>query len=69
MTPWSTEVSVEGDEIVVQLLLSTDPGPAREFRAFLDVPLDEAHATELLAKLSQALHSLRTTQSTRKWVR
>jgi hypothetical protein len=62
MTTWSTEVAVEGDEVVVKLMLSMDPGPMREFRPFLDVPLDEANATELLCKLSTALAKLRETR-------
>jgi hypothetical protein len=40
-------------------MLSPDPGPMREFRPFLDVDLDEAHATELLGKLTLALETMR----------
>lgn len=36
MTPWSTDVRVDGDEIVVTAMLSLAPGPARAFRPFLD---------------------------------
>ncbi|MDQ0250935.1 hypothetical protein J2W22_002999 [Sphingomonas kyeonggiensis] len=63
-TPWSTDVRLDrdGDNIVVELMLSTDPGPARGFRHFLDVPLDEAHATELLGKLALALDERRRLQ-------
>jgi hypothetical protein len=56
-TPWSTEVDRAGDRVVVRVMLSLDAGPIREFRPFLDVELDEAHATELLGKLSLALGS------------
>ena len=68
MTPWSTEVELVadvddingGEDLVrVQLLLSTDPGPMREFRHFLSVDLDEAHAAELFGKLGLALRRLR----------
>jgi len=60
-TPWSTEVELakNGETVVVQVMLSTDGGPARMFRPFLDVDLDEAHATELLGKLGLALTNLR----------
>jgi hypothetical protein len=59
-TPWSTEVNVvDGDRLVVAVMLSLDPGPLREFRPFLDVELDEAQATELLGKLSLALMTVR----------
>lgn len=63
-TPWSTEVRLDadGDNIIVELLLSVDPGPARGFRPFLDVPLDAAHATELLGKLVLALEERRQLQ-------
>jgi hypothetical protein len=59
MTPWSTEVRVDGDEIVVVAMLSPDRGPVREFRPFLDIRLDEAHATELLGHLVLSLEQLR----------
>jgi hypothetical protein len=71
MTPWSTEVEVvaidgNGTDVVdeenvvrLSLHLSTDIGPMRAFRRFLDVDLDEAHATELLGKLAIALRDLR----------
>jgi len=60
---WSTEVEVADDLIVVKFMVSMDPGPMREFRPFLDVPLDEGHASELLSKLSMALRSLRDRSS------
>lgn len=58
MTPWSTEVEIEGDLVVVSIMLSFDPGPLRMFQPVLDVQLDEAHATELLGKLAVALDRL-----------
>lgn len=58
-TPWSTDVDLNSDRVVVTLLLSLDPGPARVFRPFLDIELDEAEATELVAKLAVALSTLR----------
>lgn len=55
-TPWSTDVELLDDHKVrINILLSTDKGPARGFRPYLDVDLDEAHATELLGKLALAL--------------
>lgn len=60
-TPWSTEVDLMPDgNICVRVMLSTDPGAMRVFRPFLDVDLDEAHATELLGKLSIALRDRRS---------
>ena len=54
--PWSFEVEDADDAgIRIKVLLSTDPGPLRTFRPFLDLDIDEAHATELLGKLSLAL--------------
>ena len=54
--PWSFEVADAGDTgIRITVLLSTDPGPLRTFRPFLELDVDEAHATELLGKLSLAL--------------
>lgn len=66
-TPWSTEAHMVivpmGDDMVdlvrVNLMLSLDPGPVREFRPFLEFDLDEAHATELLGMLTIALRSIR----------
>lgn len=59
-TPWSTEVNViDGDRVTIAVMLSLDPSPLREFRPFLDVELDEAHATELFGKLSLALMAMR----------
>lgn len=58
-TPWSTEVELVGEHVRVQVMLSLDPGPMREFRPMLDVYLDEAHATELLGKVGLALQNLR----------
>lgn len=73
MTPWSTEVRVEpdvaDDVVVVSAMLSLDAGPMREFRPFLDIALDEAHATELLGKLTIALRDLRERQATNSHVR
>ncbi|MCW3837842.1 hypothetical protein ACFQ1E_17495 [Sphingomonas canadensis] len=69
-TPWSTEVglSPSGQFVRVQLLLSTDPGPARGFRPFLEFELDEAHATELLSKLVLTLEELRELQGHQRFV-
>ena len=58
VTPWTTSTSLEGDTVVVTVMLSTDAGPAREFRSFLDVPLDEAHAIMLFGELGLALQAL-----------
>ncbi len=58
-TPWSTEVELRGEHVRVQVMLSLDPGPIREFRPVLDVYLDEAHATELFGKIGLALQNLR----------
>lgn len=66
-TPWSTDVDHVtvpiGDDMVhlvrVDLMLSLDRGPMREFRSFLEFDLDEGHATELLGKLTIALRKLR----------
>lgn len=60
-TPWSTDVqpAEDGKVIRVSLLLSTDPGPVREFRQFLDFDLDEAHATQLLGGLAMSLEDAR----------
>lgn len=60
LTPWSTEVELVGEHVRVQVMLSLDPGPMREFRPLLDVYLDEAHATELLGKVGLALQNLRS---------
>ena len=54
--PWSFEVAdCDDGRIRVTVLLSTNPGPLRTFRPFLELDVDEAHATELLGKLSLAL--------------
>jgi hypothetical protein len=59
-TPWSTEVELtEAGTVRINVMLSTDSGPMRMFRPFLDVDLDEAHASELLGKLAMALKMLR----------
>lgn len=69
ITPWSTEVDVvtpagsDEKQVRVGLYLTTDPGPARTFRHFLDFDLDEAHATEMLGKLTLALRNLRATNA------
>jgi hypothetical protein len=66
MTPWSTEAALQQDGTIrVTAMLSTDPGPAREFRPLLDIDLDEAHATELLGKLELALQDLRESRTRR----
>ena len=61
MAGWSmdAELSADGRSIEVIALLTFDARPMREFREFLRVELDEAHATELLGKLSLALRELR----------
>lgn len=49
-----------GDDLVrLSIMLSTDEGPAREFRRFVSFDLDEAHATELVGELAVALAKLR----------
>lgn len=58
VTPWTTSTSLEGDTVVVTVMLSTDAGPAREFRSFLDVPLDEPHAIMLFGELGLALQAI-----------
>ncbi|MDF1506313.1 hypothetical protein [Roseisolibacter sp. H3M3-2] len=59
-TPWSVDADIgEANTIELTAMLSLDPGPMREFRPFLILNLDEAHATELLGKLSLALMRLR----------
>lgn len=65
MTPWSTAVDIiDAEQIIrVSLMLSLDAGPLREFRPFLDVDLDEAHALELFGALGFALDRLRTARS------
>lgn len=64
-SPWSTEVEIlDPERLRVVVMLSGDPGPAREFQRFLDVDLDEAHATELLGKLALALQDMRTQRDT-----
>ena len=68
MTPWTTEVDVDPEQgtVRVSVMLSLDPGPLREFRPFLDVDLDEAHATELFGKLGLALNRLRLSDPARR---
>lgn len=75
MTPWSTEaeaviINDESEEVGIRLslLLSTDLGPMRSFRHFLDVDLDEAHATELLGKLTLAFRDLRNRKAEKRTV-
>ncbi len=63
-TPWSAELDTTSHgTVIVSLMLSLDPGPMREFRPFLDVELDEAHATELFGKLGQALQAIRASHT------
>ena len=58
-TPWSVAADLVGDIVRLDAMLSLDPGPMREFRPFLTIDLDEAHASQLLAQLGAALHGLR----------
>jgi hypothetical protein len=53
------EVELAGDVVRLEAMLSLDLGPMREFRPFLTIDLDEAHATELLGKLALALDQRR----------
>jgi hypothetical protein len=59
MTPWSAEAELDGAVVRLSVQLTTDPGPARAFREFLSVELDEAHATVLFGQLGLALQALR----------
>ncbi|MBI0530066.1 hypothetical protein [Sphingomonas sp. TX0522] len=58
MTPFTCSVEQDGAEVRLSVLLSTDPGPVREFRPFLDVTLDEAHAIMLFGELGLALQAI-----------
>lgn len=57
MTPFTTATTREGDIVRLTVMLSTDAGPCREFRPFLDVELDEPHAIMLFGELGLALQS------------
>ena len=57
MTPFTTSTERDGDVVRMTVMLSTDPGPMREFRAFLDVELDELNAIMLFGELGLALQS------------
>lgn len=57
MTPFTTSTALDGDVVRVTVLLSTDLGPHREFRPFLDVDLDERHALMLFEQLGFVLQS------------
>lgn len=52
--------------VCLTVLASSDPGPVREFRPVIDFDLDEAHATELLGKLTIALDRLRRDRAFRE---
>jgi hypothetical protein len=56
---WSTNVVATATGVRVTIMLTTDTTPMKEFRPFLDVDLDEAHATELLGNLMRGLADFR----------
>lgn len=55
----SADVAFVEGEIRLTVYLSTDPGPLREFRPFIIVPLDEMHALELGGTCMIALRDAR----------
>lgn len=57
MTPFTTSTERDGDVVRLTVMLTTDSGPYREFRPFLDVELDEPHAIMLFGELGLALQS------------
>lgn len=64
LTPWSCSVARDGDLITLEVLLTTDSGPVREFRPFLYVTLDEAHAIILFGELGLVLQQIAETRPT-----
>jgi hypothetical protein len=65
VTPWTTSTEVDGNQVVVTVMMSTDAGPMREFRPFLDVVLDETHALVLFGELGLALQALSDARAAR----
>ncbi|WP_425230238.1 hypothetical protein [Sphingomonas sp.] len=57
VSPFTTSTARDGDVVRLTVMLTTDPGPAREFRPFLEVELDEPHAVMLFGELGLALQS------------
>lgn len=55
----NADVSFHDGELRLTIWLSTDAGPAKRFRPFLTVPLDEIGATELLGTTAIALRDAR----------
>lgn len=58
----SADVAFSDGELKLTIYLSTDPGPMREFRPFIIVPLDDMRALELLGTASIALRDWRAAQ-------
>lgn len=57
-TPFSCAIERNADLLRLTLLHSTDAGPARTFTAFLDIDIDETHATILFGELGLALQEI-----------
>lgn len=58
MSPWSAAAEVDGETVALSILLTTDAGPMREFKPYLDVALDEPHALILFGELGLALQAI-----------